>query len=162
MARVIDMDEPVNGDTYIVVGFNGVKLPLSRSRLLELLRNEQAWLGGEQHAMTSAPPPSVVAPPVKGSLLSPPRVTHASLSYRIKRLHQYTKKAKRLREAQLSMLRELFVLFDGVIPKHPNTQLDLQLLEMASWPHVTPKVRGELEAFVERYRAAREAAASNR
>lgn len=162
MARVIDMDEPANGDTYVVVGFNGVKLPLSRARLLELLRNEQAWLGGEQHATIFAPPTSSAAPPAKASHLSPPRVTHASLSYRIKRLHQYTKQAKRLREAQLSMLRELFALFDGVIPKHPNTQLDSQLLEMASWPHVPPKVRGELEAFVDRYRAAREAAAGHR
>lgn len=154
--RILDLDAPDNKNVVCIVAYGGVKIPITRDRLLELLANEQEWLKASTGAHIQTPvdngkgEENPVLSPIDGP------ISHGSLSYRVKLIYKYSVSSKRLREAQISLLRELFTSFNWKIPRHPNTALDTQLMEMQSWKKVPAECKKEIEAFLSRYRQARQ------
>ena len=81
--------------------------------------------------------------------------SHASLSYRIKRIYDFSAAQKKLRPTHAGVLSEMLESFDWTIPEHPNTRLEQHLQEMLDWKAVSAELKQEIREFLGRYLAVR-------
>jgi hypothetical protein len=162
--RVINLDQPSERDTVVVVRFGGAVVPVSRARLLELLSREQLYIlgaGGDapertdaaevaapQHLSASSEPPAM-------SALAGERLNHRSLSNRIKKIHDYSVAQRTLRPNHALHLEEVLRAFDWVVPEHPNTQLEFHLGEICGWGGVSDALKSLIQSFVAQYKQVR-------
>lgn len=158
MTTLIDLDDPRQAETLVATSYCGVKMAISRHRLHELLDREKELL-----SLLGGTPPGPRATPAEGVEVgeAPPRsvattrrpetVTHGSLSSRIKKIHQYSLVAKRLRPAHIGLLRDLVQNFDWVFPEHATTALVDHLTEMLQWDDVPDDFRAEMTRFLKKY-----------
>src|SRR5687768_13741236 len=129
-------------DTVIAVTYRGVRTAVSKERLIELLRREEAFLnaktqsGGRPRLSAAGHEPSGEPTSLRGRQLELTKVTHASLSSRIKKVYMYSAATKALRPAHLGLLQELIANFDWVIPQYPNTRLEQHLGDIKTWSGV--------------------------
>lgn len=150
---VIDLDTPDHQEVVLAISYRNVKTAISRARLLELLKREEEFLA----VMTSSADRTATQSAATGPafVVKAEKVTHASLSSRIKKIYDYSCGTKRLRAAHIGFLRDLVENFDWAIPGHPNTRLEEHLGEMLGWQGVTDEFKGEMERFLKKYREAR-------
>jgi hypothetical protein len=150
--RIIDLDDGRNDDLVVVVHVKGVRVPIGKTRLMELIENEQEYLrvaSGGQAAAAPAADVDDAAADAAG------RVTHGSLSHRIRKIYLQCSSLRALRPAHGTMLVDLIEHFDWVIPDHPNTRLEVQLMEMMAWPNTDSSLKLAVGKFLERYLEAR-------
>ena len=159
-----DMDKSTNDAARIGLTYKGVRILISRDRLLELLRNEEELHAllvspDDRAAPLPAPAPALVAPaaPTADKRRAAIRVTHASLSNRVKKIHDYAGPARALRKAHVEFLSELLANFDWHLPEHPNARLERYLRDFASWDRVPDSLREQISTFLARYTEARQA-----
>ena len=158
--HVINLDDPAWSEAMLFLSFRGTRVPVSRARLLELLEREDAYLG--LLANGSAPPPPEKAPPER----RPPTTTrtretvdpvvgattsHASLSYRIKRIYDFSSAQQKLRPTHAGLLAEVLAGFNWELPEHPTTQLEQHLAEIATWRGVSDELKEKIRSFLEAY-----------
>ena len=159
MQGVCNLDDPAQDGLLIVVAYRGVKMAVSKDRLLELLRREEDYLKFATSHGSAGGNPSVPSasetPPTRGRQLELTAVTHASLSSRIKKVYTYSTSSRALRPAHLGLLKELIDNFDWVLPQYPNTRLEQHLSEIRTWSGVPDDFKDELDRFLKRYTSAR-------
>jgi hypothetical protein len=165
VVKVINFDDSNNEDAIVLISYEGVAVPVTKTRLAELLKREQLFLrasiGAAATVHDRVPPKAATKRPPKprqfkkGMLASGP-VSHASLSARIKKLYNYSRASRALRPAHQSFLTELLASFDWTIPEHPNTRLDHQLQEICQWSGVSESCRRTIDEFLARYRQVRD------
>jgi hypothetical protein len=161
-ANAIDLNDPAQAGTLLFVRFGGVRMTVDARRLTELLEREQqllALLAGGTPAAAKAGDSrkgggsrTKPAPVVTGGAGD---VTHASLSTRIKKIFMFTYESRSLRPAHQQILTDVLDGFDWHIPEHPNTRLDQQLAEIATWPGVPDALKKKIGEFLPRYLEAR-------
>lgn len=165
--NVINLEDAALADAIVLVWHQGQPIGLTRERLHELLRNEQhlfeLMVGGG--AATRGDPGASVLPigaptsldrrTAKERAAAVEPVTHASLSYRIKRIFDHSLKKRRLRAVHAGILSEMIDGFDWKLPDHPATKLELHLREIQTWPGVDPQLKEQIAVFMERYLNAR-------
>lgn len=164
--RLVNLEDPAEAETAVLVRYRGVLLPLTRDRLLQMLRREEAYLAGDRVAGTVSRPsteptasPTLVASETKGSRLHTRHkegISHAGLSVRVKRMYSYCFPQRKLRATHAEHLEQVLASFDWIFPDHPNTMLDFHLREISVWAGVSPELRGQIDAFLNRYMAARQ------
>lgn len=165
--KILNLESTELADADVVIQYRGVMVRLDRRRILELIDLEDQWLRGA--APSAGGPVATAAPrstkaPVAASTgpsgiagdLNPGPASHASLSYRIKRVYNFSKASQTLRETHRGLILELVDRFDWIIPDHPNSQLDFHLREIVGWiagkdAHAEEKIK----IFLERYQEAR-------
>lgn len=172
--NVLNLDDPANETTRIVVTHNGQRVSLSKARIQELLAVEDQLVAVlvDQKPRTPASPSaskrkSSPATKPRGTHAAAPSrvtrppaerldaVTHGSLSNRIKKIFNYTLESRALRPAQASLLQDLIDRFDWRIPEHPNTRLEIHLEEMLTWRGMSPVLARAIETFLDGYLEAR-------
>ena len=147
MQRVIDLDK-LDPTEVILVTFGGGRVAITRSRLLDLLQREQDYWSLVSAPGAAEPPPQFE---FNAQALPSESVSHASLSTRIKKVYTYSLASRKLRAAHVSLLTDLIHGFDWKIPKHPNTKLEVQLVEMLAFKDVPDEFRTLAMGFLERY-----------
>jgi len=164
--RLVNLEDPAEADTAVLVRYRGVLLPLTRDRLLQMLRREEAYLAGEK-VTTPSPRPVAEVARVPAPASSEPRaarlntrhkegISHAGLSVRVKRMYSYCFPQKKLRATHAEHLEQVLASFDWIFPDHPNTLLDFHLREISGWAGVTPELRSQIDDFLARYLSARQ------
>lgn len=154
-ARVLNLDESGGQSWMLVYSYRGVRTAIDRERLDELLRLEEEALvrltaGGE-------PEPAKGEPTIRSRQIPTDAISHASLSNRITKIHNYSKQARALRPAHAGLLGEVLAAFDWEIPEHPNLKLEQLLKEMVAWGGLSDELRKAMTDFLRRYAKARAA-----
>jgi hypothetical protein len=151
----LDLDDPELDGKAFLVGFRDVKVAVDRERLLQLLEREQELFSrpGPSPSRQTGP---TLAPPPDAAPANAYRVTHASLSARIKKIHVVVAETQKIRPAHLDMLNDLLDNFDWSVPAHPNTRLDQHLADMATWSSTPGALKEKIKTFLKRYRQLRD------
>lgn len=163
--RLIDLDasqEP----TTVVVRYKSVVTPLTRDRVLELLAREEQALtlllqtgmapAAAPRAANAAPMPLPPDPATVTAGIDGGPITHASLSTRIKKIHDYSAGTRKVRPTHAGLLAEVLAAFDWQIPPHANTHLVEHLNAIRTWQGVSAQLQADIDQFLTAYTTARD------
>lgn len=166
--RIIDLEDSYGDGTTILVRYRGVLTPVTKERLLQMMRREEAYLGGERAQGAEAPVliDATAEPVARKPRQDAPKsgrpttrhktgVSHAGLSVRVKRMYNYNQSSRRLRATHAEHLEQILDAFDWIIPDHPNSMLDFHLKEISAWDGVSDALRVMIAEFIARYTNAR-------
>lgn len=158
---VLNFDDPRWRGASVIVSLDGSPVLLSGNRIVELLRRERELVrllaAGATPSRPGASQPSEPAEDLPASRgYVPPsddvvRISHATLSYRIKRIYDYGARQRRLRETHAQIIVDLIASFDGRLPEHPSRALEQNLTAMLRWRSVPAEVKDTIQKFLAHY-----------